>query len=836
VSIFVGLNVPMISFKNSLFFLVLFASISLVAQQTGGPLFQVTGTVIDQTVNEPLEYASVSFFDDSGNLKFGGITDEAGQYNIAVNTGTYQILFDYISYQRLSKTLLVSRDMEMGIIGLSVDSEQLNEVVVRAETTEVQIRLDKKVYNIGKDLTTSGATVSDALNNVPSVTVDVDGSIALRGNENVRILINGKPSAIAGFGQTDALRQLPAEIIERVEVITSPSARYDAEGTAGILNIILKKEKTLGINGSLQANLNEPMGYGITSNINLRTDRFNLFNTTGYRNSENPGNAEFNNQYFSDFIINPFLKEQRTFDRVRRGINSNLGIEYFLGAQESITATAFIRTGDNSETTKNRAQEFDQAMTLVQTLARDEGQNEDDYNLQFSLNYYNELDTKGQKLTADAQWETDQEKQSSVITEAMTFPELMALPSERITQKEESQRILIQADYVLPFGEEQQFEAGFRWVTNAQTTDYLLEEQTIFGGPYQQNTGLTNVFDFIQTIGALYTQYGSKFGDFSFLTGLRLEHTGLKGNVAGVAGDDPGSVLTDLDFDKTFLGLFPTVNLVYEISEKSNLTLGYNRRINRPRSWYINPFPSRSSETNVFQGNPDLNPAYASAFDLGYLMRWKEVTLTSSVYLQNETDAFERIQEDTGEVTPNGIPIIRTIPINLSTNRRIGFEAGVLYNPAKWLSLNSSFNFFQFTTTGFYNDVDFGAENTSWFTRSSAKITLPAKINWQTNVFYRGPYQSAQTASDGILSFDVALSKDLFAEKGTLSFNVSDLFNSRKRQSLTITDDFESDSVFQWRQRVWTLSYIYRFNQKKNDRDNRKGNGDQDYGDEGFGS
>jgi hypothetical protein len=276
--------------------------------------------------------------------------------------------------------------------------------------------------------------------------------------------------------------------------------------------------------------------------------------------------------------------------------------------------------------------------------------------------------------------------------------------------------------------------------------------------------------------------------------------------------------------------------LVYEISEKSNLTLGYNRRINRPRSWYINPFPSRSSETNVFQGNPDLNPAYASAFDLGYLMRWKEVTLTSSVYLQNETDAFERIQEDTGEVTPNGIPIIRTIPINLSTNRRIGFEAGVLYNPAKWLSLNSSFNFFQFTTTGFYNDVDFGAENTSWFTRSSAKITLPAKINWQTNVFYRGPYQSAQTASDGILSFDVALSKDLFAEKGTLSFNVSDLFNSRKRQSLTITDDFESDSVFQWRQRVWTLSYIYRFNQKKNDRGNRKGNGDQDYGDEGFGS
>ena len=256
-------------------------------------------------------------------------------------------------------------------------------------------------------------------------------------------------------------------------------------------------------------------------------------------------------------------------------------------------------------------------------------------------------------------------------------------------------------------------------------------------------------------------------------------------------------------------------------------------RSNRPRSWFINPFPSRSSETNIFQGNPDLNPSYASALDLGFMIKNRQITLTTSVYGQYETESFERIQEETGEVTDNGIPVIRTIPINLSTNQRIGFELGILYNPAKWLGFNSSFNFFQFETQGIYNDVDFGAKNVSWFTRSGVKINLPGEINTQTNLFYRGPNQNAQTKTKGIASLDFATSKDLFDEKLSISFNVNDLLNSRKRQSYTLTDSFESDSVFQWRVRTWTVDVLYRFNQKKSERgpNNNRGGG---YDDEGF--
>ncbi len=792
----------------------------------------VKGQVLDGLDQSPLSYASVGIFDPNNELISGGITNDTGFFELEIVTGSYILQIDYISYESLRIDIKTSTDIDLGEISLTQNQEALEEVVVRAESTEVQIRLDKKIYTIGKDLTTSGATVSDALNNVPSVTVDLDGSIALRGNENVRILINGKPSAIAGFGQTDALRQLPAEAIERVEVITAPSARYDAEGTAGILNIVLRKEKTRGVNGSFQANVNQPIGYGATLALNWRTDRFNLFSTTGYRHRESPGYASYNNRYFSPNFEAAGYTERRNFDRLQKGINTNLGIEYFLTESSSITGSVFLRQGDDNDKTENQAKEWTAQDLLLSHIERLQNQDEKDQSVQYALNYVNDLDKNGQKLTADLQYEQESEDQYSSILERLISPNPQALPEEDIAQNESVTRLLAQADYVLPYGKDQQFELGFRYDARDQTTDYLLREQATVNGPFEINLDLSNRFDFTQNIFAVYTQYGAKFGKFSALAGLRLEHTGLEGAAVGV--NNQGNIQgLNLDFDKEFLGLFPTLNLVYELNENSNISLGYNRRINRPRSWFINPFPSRSSETNIFQGNPDLNPAYASALDLGFMIKNKQITLTTSVYGQYETESFERIQEETGEVTDNGIPVIRTIPINLSTNQRIGFELGILYNPAKWLRFNSSFNFFQFETQGIYNDIDFGAKNVSWFTRSGVKINLPGEINTQTNLFYRGPNQNAQTKSEGIASLDFALSKDLFDEKLSLSFNVNDLLNSRKRRSFTLADTFESDSVFQWRVRTWTLGILYRFNQKKSER-NRNNNRGGGYDEEGF--
>ncbi|MCH2488895.1 MAG: TonB-dependent receptor [Flavobacteriales bacterium] len=802
--------------KQLLIALLLLTSYSIFAQRPTEEKFEVSGKVIEEGSGTPLEYATVSFTNANNTVVNGGITDLDGNYSIEVPEGVYSIKFEFISYK--SKTLTqqrINKDTSIPTVSLALDASSLDEVVVRAETTEVQVRLDKKIYNIGKDLTTSGATVSDALNNVPSVTVDVEGAISLRGNENVRILINGKPSAIAGFGSTDALRQLPAEAIERVEVITSPSARYDAEGTAGILNIILRKEKTLGLNGSVQANIGYPSSSNVSGNINLRTDKFNIFNTTGVRYRDAPGNAFFSNRYFSDTRENPLVTEDRKYERQDQGFNTNLGIEYYLTERSSITASGFLRLGDDEDVTTNETNEFDRQNNLAITRIRTEKETEEDLSYQFSLNYINNFNESGHKLTVDFQYDTDEETENAFIDERNTFPMEEALPAEIVATVEDETEYLAQADYVLPIGENAQFEAGFRANFEETVTDYELYEQFSPNSSFRRNDSLSNIFTYEENVMAAYSQYGNKFGKFSFLLGLRLENTQLKGNVeaADVASETNDEL--NINFDKNYTGLFPTVNLIYELNERENVTLGYNRRINRPRGYFINPFPSRSSEANVFQGNPDLDPAYSSAFDLGYLKRWDKLTLTSSIYYQYETDSFERIQEDTGQLTPNGIPIIRTIPINLSTNQRYGFEAGVLYNPLEWLRLNGSFNYFKFITEGSFNGVDYGTENDSWFARGSAKVSLPAKIDWQTNAFYRGPRNNAQTETEGLLSINLAFSKDIINDNATIGFNVSDLLNSRKRRSVTETETFRSDSEFQWRERSFTLSFTYRFNQKK---------------------
>jgi hypothetical protein len=828
------------------FLLLLTLSLTTINSQRpagGGPeqglkSITITGKVIDQETNQPLEYATfvVQSVSDPNKIT-GGITDINGVFSVDASPGNYNLSIEYIGYKTFkSNNRNLSKDTDLGTVRLETSAAQLEGVEVVAEKTTVEVRLDKKVYNVGKDLTTSGANISDALANIPSVTVDVDGAIALRGNENVRILINGRPSALAGFGSTDALRQLPADAIEKVEVITSPSARYDAEGTAGILNIVLKKEKTLGFNGSINTTVGYPNASSITSNLNLRTDKFNIFNTIGYRYREGPGNAFFDNTYKDTIAGNlDRIIEDRDINRQDKGLNVNLGIEYFLTDKSSITASAFGRFSKEEDVTENSTTRFIMSNIDSRTL-RKEIEKENDKSYQLSLNYINSFNDEGHKLTADFQYSADKEEKPTTIQENNTFPNTDLLALENIFEIEKQNEILAQVDYVLPIGDAQ-FEAGYRGNFEENDTDYQLDEFNLDSGEFVRNIGLTNRFVYNQNVNALYSQYGNKFGDFSFLLGLRMENTQLKGNVTGVDLTELQDILgpdIDLNFDKNYLGLFPTLNLTYELSERENFTLGYNRRINRPRGFFINPFPSRSSRTNIFQGNPDLDPAYANAYDLGYLKRWDKLTLTSSIYYQKETNAFERIQEATGQITTDGIEIIRTLPINLSTNERIGAEVGILYNPEKWLRLNGSFNFFQFNTEGFFNQVDYGAKNTSWFSRFSSKVTLPGKVDWQTNGFYRGPSQNAQTDSKGIFSLDLAFSKDIFKDNGTISFNVSDLLNSRKRRSFTETEFFTSESEFQWRQRQFTLSFIYRINEKKKSTRGGQRNGDGD--DEEFGA
>lgn len=831
------------------FLLAGFFCVFVNAQRGQGqaPEVTITGKVIDKETNDPLEYATVSFFSKRQNkIITGGITDIKGNFNIEVPMGMYDISIEYISFktQKISGKRLTKNE-NLGTIALELDMEALDAVEVIAEKTTVEIKLDKKIYNVGKDLTVRGGTVSDVLDNVPSVSVDVEGNVALRGNDNVRILINGKPSGLVGLNSTDALRQLPAESIEKVEVITSPSARYDAEGTAGILNIILRRSKLQGLNGAITVNGGYPTSAGISGNINYRTGDFNFFNTTGYNYREVPGESTTENTYFNrefDEITgeiiadNPdsYQNEYRDFDRVRKGLNTNLGVEWYINKTSSLTTSVFYRNSDNESLATNNTFGSSSADNSSYNFTRLEDELEDDKTIQYSLNYDKQFNGNSQhRLTFDFQYENSTENEKGLVSQD-------GENVERVRTLESQDRILLQADFTKPIGKNGNFELGYRGNFNELDTDYTLEFYR--DDEFQLDNEVSNNLIYKEYINAVYSQYGNKIKEkFSYLLGLRMESTRITIDQ-----------LTSNSFaKKDYVGLFPTVNLGYKFSDDQSLTLGYNRRIRRPRSFFINPFPSRSSPTNVFQGDPDLDPTYSSSFDLGYLNRFGKLTLNTSVYYTHSTDVFNFISEATGDYysyglnqiinandpnlndllnDPNAnlVEILRRGPINLATNDRYGFEFTLTYRPSRKWNVNGNFNIFQSQTRGEHNGINYDADNVSWFVRLNNKITLPGDIDWQTRLFYRGPSEDAINKRKGMFSTDFAFSKDLFKDKASLAFRVSDVFNSRKRMMESTTETFYSDSEFQWRKRSFNLSFTYRFNQKKQRQRGRGGYGDGD--------
>ena len=373
---------------------------------------------------------------------------------------------------------------------------------------------------------------------------------------------------------------------------------------------------------------------------------------------------------------------------------------------------------------------------------------------------------------------------------------------------------------MLPIGEKHQFEAGFRTNFNETETDYQVRFLNALGTNFDLDNNLSNVLNFREYLYAAYTQFGSKYGKFSYLLGLRVENTQITINQK-----------TSGDFKKkNYTGLFPTANFSYEFNEDANITLGYARRLRRPRSFFINPFPSRSSVTSVFQGNPDLNPSYSGQFDIGYLQKLGKFTLNGSTYYSHATDVFNFVSFDNGnKALVNGVelPVIQRTPINLAKEDRIGAEFTLTYSPSRKWRVNGNFNYFQATTKGTTpNGLVLDNTNNSWFARINNKYRLPYGIDWQTSLFYRGPRENAQTKTDGIFSSSLAFSKDLFKEKASITFNVRDVFNSRKRQQTTTTPTFVGTSEFQWRERSFNLAFTYRFNQKKKrQRSNYNGDG-----------
>lgn len=800
---------------------VLFAAFHLQAQnrpRPETPKIKITGIIVEKSNKHPLEYATITFFNTANpKLIGGGITNAKGEFEVMLVPGNYTAKAEFISFKPLEiKAKDYQSDQFIGMIPLDEDSVQLQQVEVRAEKSTVDIKLDKKVYNVGQDLMVKGGTVSDVLGNIPSVSLDAEGNVLLRGNDNVKILIDGRPSNAINI--TEALKQISADAIDKVEIITNPSARYDAEGSGGIINILLKKGKNQGVNGTLVLSVGTPENTGISGSFNIKGEQSNIFGNIGYRKNDSPGNTKINQENFdsSHNLVN-YIEERRENHKRGEGMNTNFGVELYTSKNSSWTNSMSIRSnkGSNPETVTYNI--YPAAGGYLKNERFNDVTSESQ-NAEYATNFTQRFKKDGHKWTVDASFSINHDDDVSGILGTTIIPTPSFISSERTFNKQRQNRNMIQSDYVLPIGKDSQFEAGFKGDYSKMLTVFEVDEDATGNGQFTVNPNYTNTLDYRENVTAAYTQFGSKIKKFSYLLGLRYEYS-------KIVIDQ----LTSQDFNlKKYDNWFPSIFLNYEISQGNTVSLSYSKRINRPRGRFINPFSSYSSNLNIFQGNPDINPTLIDAYDLSYLKKWNnKVTLSASAYTNIRHNAFQFVRFESGRFI-DGNPVIINSPFNLATSQNTGFEFTINYNPFKWWKLNTNFNFFNTKTSGSYSykkadntieTIDFGNSAATWFARLGSKITLPYKVDFQLNGTYDAAQKTAQGSSKAVGSLNLAWSKDIFKDKATLALNINDVFNSRKRINEVQLPNVNSYSEMQWRQRQITLSLTFRFNKQKTDRE-----------------
>ena len=823
---------------NKVYLFLLLTSFSLFSQQNnGGNIqgyanmnFKVSGLVIDSETSEPLEYATISLKAKNNPDKvFGGITDENGNFSVDVNPGMYDLTIDYISFISYSnQNLLVRGNTDIGNIPLDLDVSVLDEVEVRAERTQVEIRLDKKIYNVGQDITVKGGNVSDVLANIPSIDVDFDGNISLRGNSNVRILINGKPSGLVGLSGPQGLRSLPSESIEKVEVVTSPSARYSAEGTAGILNIILKKQNLLGFNGNFNVNLGIPKNEGINGTLNVRNEKLNLFGTVNLSNSENSGTFFSETNYTRQDLT---IEETNDSDYENKNIFFNLGSEYYFDDNTSLTISGFYKKGDDSSFLTNLVNDISRG-SISSTNNRLRDETEMDESFEYALDFYKDYDRDGQTLSARISYEESEDDGIEDIEDFSTIPLVSESIFEKVSNIDFQKRLLGQVDFIYPIDKNTEFEFGYRGNFLERETDY--DVSFLSGSNFVSDPGLSNIFNYKESVNSVYTQFGKKFDKLSALFGLRYENS----------RQEIDQRTTNQFEIKKYSDLFPTLNLAYEFSGQESLTFGYSKRIRRPRGWNINPFPRRNSVTSFRRGNPFLDPTFTTALEVDYLKRFDKFTLNTSIFYRQSDGNIENITEETGEIVdliigsdPNApllqVPVLESYPINLSTNKRIGSELSLTYTPSRSVRLNASFTINSSSIRGQYEDQNFDSDDTNWSTRFNGFIRLPKNYSLQFFGFVRGPSESAFSTREAFGFVTGAIQKSILDKKGTLSLKFSDLFNTSQWKYESFRDSFYRKGEGRWREPTYvlTFSYIFNDNKYKQRRKNiRRDRGDSDQG------
>jgi len=787
--------------KSILIFLgCLLVSITAFSQNS-----QKIGTIqgkIVSTTNETLPFASVILKDSNQKLVEGTVTDENGGFRFTkIAIGRYNLEVQYIGFISNTRSVSISnsaRKVNLKSIQLKEDATALEEVVVQGEKSEVTLKLGKKVFNVGKDLSSQNGAATDVLGNVPSVNVSPTGVVSLRGNNNVQILINGRRSALT---QSQALEQISADIIHSVEVITNPSAKYDASGAAGIINIILKKNRKSGMNGQVRLVSGIPDDYRAYGNINYKTNKFNFFTNFGTRYTDYEGTYT-KQQVTTTNGITTDLNQDEDENRHDDGKMYYVGTDYSFNDKNTITVAYYRNETEDTDVTYLNY-DFSNSGTKTQSLFTTGNSKEiRDYN-QIEANYTKLFETKGRRFTMDFQYDFwNSEKKWKLQTDE-TFPTATSISTIQTRGTGETNDVAFQMDYKTPISTLANFETGAKFESR-DISNYFLAEEFV-NGNFETIDNIDNTLKYKEKITSAYVQLNGKKDKVSYQVGLRLENTDVTINASN----------NSLDTDNTYTNVFPSATVGYEFKENLSGQLSYSKRINRPSLWFLNPFYELKDFTARFTGNPSLKPTYTDAFEVSFIYNINKLRLSPSVYYQNSKDVVQF------ETKKDGNGVFIQSPINLDEEKRYGVELSASLSPLKWLRFNSDFNLYSYKQNGIIDGKDAAFSDNTWFVNFTTNIKVSKSTRMQTSLYYQGERSNAQITTEPITNLNFGISKSILKNKGSLIFNASNILNTRTDIQEIVGDTYKINQERSRNAQRFSLSFVYKFNQKPSDKNRR---------------
>jgi len=785
-------------FISFLFLIMTFASITKAEEikSTG----TITGNVTDSLTRQAVEYANITLYRTKDSvLVQGTVTNVKGDFVMdKLPFNNYYIACDFIGYKKIFiRNIIINSNnpkVFIGNIKLPVIASQLSEFTVVGEKKMVEYSLDKKVINVEKNITSTGGTAVDALRTIPSVTVDVDNAVSLRGQSNVVILIDGRPSSISA----STLDQIPASSIEDIEIITNPSAKYNPEGMGGIINIKLKKRKSQGFNSMVTLGAATGNKYSGSLNLNYNMKKVNLFASYDTRYDHRTGYGDVTQTTFVNDTAS-YLKQHASNYRNSNANNVKLGIDYFINTKNTITLATTLNNNFRSGLENTLSTRDDYNHILYDYYETDDNSTVNTNSIDYTINYKKTFDKKGKELTADAIYSTSEVNDKDHIVNQTLNSDNTDLGNPILNNTVNDNKfstVTLQANFVNPLkNKNSKYELGYQSIFKNTNDNFNYYDFAALTHSWIDSTNLSNNFIYSSQTHAVYGVYNNSFNKFSYQGGLRLEQTFTSSD----------QKVTNEKYNFNYFNFFPSLHLAYNFSEEQAIQLSYSRRINRPDVNALNPVIDYSHPESIRYGNPKLKPEYINSLELGYFKDWKKTVVNADVFYHQINDVIKRMIS----VDSNRISHMTTV--NLSSGISYGVEANVEQQIFKFWRVTANFSYFRTVINGDNVNTDLTNNNYSWNTKFTSNTMLPKKFILQITGFYNGPMVTPQGEMKPMYSIDAAIKKDFLKNnKLSVSVRVSDIFNTLKFDMTSQGSNFNGEMIRKRETRVGYISLIYR--------------------------